>query len=459
VISPLDNASTLAHALREKEISSRELLDAYLSRIDALNPALNAVVTLDVSGARAEAARLDDLAVRGEFRGPLHGLPCTIKDAIAVGGMRSTGGALEYSSYVPDADAPAVAMLRAAGAVVFGKTNVPRWSADYQTYNDVFGTTNNPWDLTRTPGGSSGGAAAAVAAGLTAFELGTDIGGSIRVPAAFCGIAGHKPSYGIVPDRGYLHYVGSGTTATDISVLGPLARSVGDLAMLLDVLAGPVPRDAAAWSLQLPPAASGPWRVGTLFTEPDCRVRSDVYGVLHEAARTLSLDGSHVADSHPDVTFAETMATYGPLVNAAISPQFAGELGTRFGGSHVAWLRHQDARERLRRRWSAWFADFDVLLMPAYPVPAFVHDTAPPLQDRTVDIDGYAVGQLTCAQWLGHAGVVDLPATVVRIGTSREGLPVGVQVVGRYLGDRTALAVASRLESLCGGYVAPPIAV
>jgi amidase len=458
MVSPLDSASDLAGALRRRDISSRELLDAYLGRIEALNPALNAVVTIDADRARSEAARLDDEAARGAFRGPLHGLPCTIKDAIAVGGMRSTGGAAEYASYFPDSDAPAVAALRAAGAVVFGKTNVPRWSSDYQTYNDVFGVTNNPWDLARTPGGSSGGAAAAVAAGLTAFELGTDIGGSIRVPAAFCGIAGHKPSYGVVPDRGYLQYVGSGTTATDISVFGPLARSVGDLSMLLDVLAGPVPRDAEAWSLRLPPAAAGPWRVGTLFTEPDCRVRSDVYGVLQEVVRALSRDGSRVSDSHPNVTFAETMSTYGPLVNAAISPQFPSPLDVQFGGTHVDWLRHQDAREVLRRRWSHWFSDFDVLLMPAYPVPAFAHDTVAPLPARTVDIDGFAVGHLTCAQWLGHAGVVDLPVTVVRIGASREGLPVGVQVVGRYLGDRTVLAVASRLETLFGGYVPPPLA-
>jgi amidase len=458
-MGPLDSASDLARSLRRREISSRELLDAYLSRIDAINPALNAVVTLDIDGARAEAGRLDDLAARGEFVGPLHGLPCTIKDAIAVGGMRSTGGAPEYASYVPEADAPAVAALRAAGAVVFGKTNVPRWSSDYQTYNEVFGTTNNPWDLARTPGGSSGGAAAAVAAGLTAFELGTDIGGSIRVPAAFCGIVGHKPSYGIVPDRGYLQYVGSGTTPTDISVFGPLARSVEDLGLLLDVLAGPAPREAAAWSVRLPDAAPGPWRVGTLFTEPACRVRSDVYGVLQEAAAALAADGSQVDESHPDVTFGETMATYGPLVNAAISLQFPAPLDTEFGGTHADWLRHQDAREVLRNRWAQWFSGYDVLLMPAYPVPAFQHDTDAPLLERTVDIDGFAVGHLTCAQWLGHAGVVDLPVSVVRIGTSRDGLPVGVQVVGRYLGDRTALAVAARLESLLGGYVAPPIAV
>lgn len=457
-MGPLDSASDLARALRRRELSSRELLDAYLSRIEAINPALNAVVTLDVDGARAEAGRLDDLAARGEFRGPLHGLPCTIKDAIAVGGMRSTGGAPEYATHVPDSDAPAVAALRSAGAVVFGKTNVPRWSSDYQTYNEVFGTTNNPWDPARTPGGSSGGAAAAVAAGLTAFDLGTDIGGSIRVPASFCGIAGHKPSYGIVPDRGYLQYVGSGRTPTDISVFGPLARSVEDLGLLLDVLAGPAPREAAAWSVRLPAAAPGPWRVGTLFTEPACRVRSDVYSLLQEAAAALAADGSQVDESHPDVTFGETMATYGPLVNAAISPQFPAPLDTEFGGIHADWLRHQDAREVLRDRWSQWFSGYDVLLMPAYPVPAFEHDNEVPLPDRTVDIDGFAVGHLTCAQWLGHAGVVDLPVSVVRIGTSRDGLPVGVQVVGRYLGDRTALAVAARLESLLGGYVAPPIA-
>ena len=185
---------------------------------------------------------------------PLHGLPITIKDAIETAGIRSTGGARELETHVPARDAPAVARLKAAGAIVFGKTNVPRWSGDIQTFNDVFGVTNNPWDHTRTPGGSSGGAAAAVAAGLTSFELGTDIGGSVRIPSSYCGVFGHKPSFGIVSQRGYLDRVGGGRTDPDINVFGPLARSAEDLDLLLDVLAGPNADDAVAWRLQLPAA-------------------------------------------------------------------------------------------------------------------------------------------------------------------------------------------------------------
>jgi amidase len=237
-------AGRLVDAVRRREIGSRELLAIALDRIDRLNPKLNAVVTFDAERAQAQAAAADEATACGGSTGPLHGLPITVKDALEVAGVRSTGGAIELTDHIPAADAPAVARLRAAGAVVFGKTNVPRWSGDLQTYNEIFGTTNNPWDPARVPGGSSGGAAAAVAAGLTSFELGTDIGGSVRIPAHCCGVFGLKTTYGIVPQRGYLDRVGGGVSDVDINVLGPLARSAGDLALLLDVVAGPLDEDA-----------------------------------------------------------------------------------------------------------------------------------------------------------------------------------------------------------------------
>ncbi|MBV9663299.1 MAG: amidase, partial [Actinobacteria bacterium] len=211
-------AVRLAQAIRDKDLGSRELLELYLERIERLNGPVNAVVTLDADRARAAADEADAATARGDVLGPLHGLPITIKDAIEVAGVRSTGGAVELTDHVPTSDAVAVAKLKDAGAVVFGKTNVPRWSGDLQTYNEIFGTTNNPWETSRGPGGSSGGAATAVTCGFTSFEVGTDIGGSVRIPSHFCGTFGLKPSFGVIPQRGYLDQVGGGTTDADINV-------------------------------------------------------------------------------------------------------------------------------------------------------------------------------------------------------------------------------------------------
>src|SRR5438105_3809497 len=249
----LKPATELAAMLRSKQTSARELLDLYLRRIERYNPALNAVVTLDEERARLEAQRADDDAARDNWRGPLHGLPMTVKDAIETAGMRTTCGAPVLAEHVPERDADTVARLRAAGAIVFGKTNVPIFVGDMQSYNELFGTTNNPWDLLRAPGGSSGGAAVAVAAGLTSFELGSDIGGSIRSPAHYCGVYGHKPTWGVVPGRGHVPGMPGDLAPTDVGVLGPLARSAEDLALALDVLAAPDGANAVAWSINLPP--------------------------------------------------------------------------------------------------------------------------------------------------------------------------------------------------------------
>jgi amidase len=233
------SAVELAAAIRRKEVSSRELVEHYLARIERFNPPINAVVTLDADRVRARADAADAALARGDLAGPLHGVPMTIKDSIETAGMRTTAGAEIYAKHVPKHDAPAVARLIAAGAVIMGKTNTPRFAMDVQSYNSLFGTTNNPWDLTRTPGGSSGGAAAALAAGLTALELGSDIGGSIRTPAHFCGVYGHKPTHGIVPTRGHIPGPPGTLSEPDIAVLGPLARHAEDLALAMDVVAGP----------------------------------------------------------------------------------------------------------------------------------------------------------------------------------------------------------------------------
>ena len=241
-----------AEAIRRRELGSVELLDAQLTRVERLNPQVNAICTFAVDDARQRAREADAATARGESWGPLHGIPVTIKDAIATAGIRSTGGSAQLLDNVPAADAEVVAAIKRAGAIVFGKTNVPLWSGDLQTFNEMFGTTNNPWDLLRVPGGSSGGAAAAVACGMTSFEIGTDIGGSVRVPSAFCGVFGHKPSFGVIPTLGYIDEPDGGVTESDVNVFGPIARGADDLALLFDVLAGPTPDRAIGWRLDLP---------------------------------------------------------------------------------------------------------------------------------------------------------------------------------------------------------------
>lgn len=456
-----NDATALAAAIRDSEVSPRELLERYLGRVEALNPSINAVVTLDADRALAAAAAADQAAARQEWAGPLHGLPVTIKDAIETAGLRSTGGARELKDHVPVTDAPSVARLRAAGAIVFGKTNAPRFSGDIQTYNDLFGTTNNPWDVTRTPGGSSGGAAAAVAAGLTSFELGTDIGGSVRIPSNWCGVCGHKPSFGVISQRGYLDHVGGGLTDADVNVFGPIARSVRDLQLLLDVLAGPDTELATAWNLELPPPRHrelGSYRVGTWLDDPFCSVDAEVGGILLAAAQALETAGAKVDDGRPPFSLAEAASLFFDLVGAAVSPSADPEVAAVMGGSHRHWLDRGDDRARMRALWAAWFRDHDILLCPVMPMTAIAHDHAGALNERTVVINGATRTHLEALAWPGLVGVSYLPSTVVPVGRTGAGLPVGIQVVGPYLEDRSTLAVAAHLEAVLGGYQPPPLA-
>ncbi len=452
-------AVRLAEAIRKKQLSSRELLALFLDRIDRLNAAVNAVVTFDVERAQRAAADADERLARGQSLGPLHGLPVTIKDAIATEGIRSTGGAVELRDFVPSEDAPAVARLKDSGAIVFGKTNLPRWSGDMQTYNEMFGVTNNPWALDRTAGGSSGGAAAAVACGFTSFELGTDIGGSVRIPAHFCGVCSLKPSFGVIPQRGYLDHVGGGATDADINVFGPIARDPDDLALLLDVLAGPEPERAPAWRLELPPARGASLadhRIGVWFDEPSCRTARDCMAVLTTAAGRLTDAGAKLEEAHPPVAFDAQVALFMQLISAAISPSLPKEIGDAASGSHLAWLRADEERARLRAVWAEWFESFDVLLCPVMPVAAFPHDHRDDMMARTLTVDGETRPYLSLISWTGLIGVLGLPSAVVPIGRTAAGLPVGIQIVSPYLHDRRSIRVAQLLRDLLGGYQPPP---
>jgi amidase len=475
-VSLLD-ATSQAELIRTRQISSRELLEVFEKRLEMINPAINAVCTLDLERARRRCIEADEATARGEVWGLLHGLPITVKDAIATSGIRSTGGSTLLGDHVPVADAPAVASLRAAGAIVFGKTNLPEWSDDIQTYNEMFGTTENPWRTGLTPGGSSGGAAAAVSCGVTAFELGTDIGGSVRIPSAFCGIWGHKPSYGVIPTLGYLDAVGGGTTEADVNCFGPMARSAQDLSMLLGILGGPRPDRAAAWQLDLPPppASLRGLRVAAWLDDPLLPVE-DAVAPLFEAAAAALEDAGALVDrtARPNLDLDSEWRNGTSLIGVATSPsmtddQFARavefsldpELAFRAGRvavRHREWLAMDRQRTAARARWAEFFESWDVLLCPVTMTAAFPHLQEGSFTTRQIEVNGQSRAYLELCAWAGLIGSAYLPSTVPPIGRTADGRPVGIQVVSPYLHDRRSIAVAGWLGELVGGYEPPPIA-
>ncbi|MCC6438751.1 MAG: amidase [Acidimicrobiales bacterium] len=460
-----------AAAIRNRDVSSTELLEHYLGRIERLNPALNAVVTLVEEPARVAARAADDATAAGGELGPLHGVPHTIKDAIETAGIRSTGGAVELAEHVPLHDAPAVAALKRAGSIVFGKTNLPRWSGDGQSYNELFGVTNNPWDVTRTPGGSSGGAAAAVAAGLTSFEVGTDIGGSVRMPSTFSGIWGHKPSFGLIPTLGYLDCVGGGRIEADVNVFGPMTRSVEDLELLLGILAGPTPDRAPAWRVELAPPRHTElreFRVGAWLDDPACPIDDEIAAVLADVVSALEGAGVTV-DRHarPAIDFAEAAKLGTQLISVATSVSLsAAELdalaeksrgAANLAQRHHTWLARHLRRTELRAAWAEYFRAYDVLLCPVSATSAFTHRTEGNWRDRTLTISGAERPYTDLVNWTSMVGMAYLPVTTPPLGLTASGLPVSVQVVAPYCEDRTALHFARLLAELTGGgYTQPP---
>lgn len=452
-------ATELAEAIRLRRLSSRELLDDLLKRADERNPALNAIVAWDTDRARAAAKAADDATLRGEFAGPLHGLPMTVKDVFETEGLVTTAGARELAGYVPGSDAVAVARLKAAGAIVFGKTNTPLYAGDWQTYNDVYGRTNNPWDLSRTAGGSSGGSAAAVAAGLTPLELGSDIGGSIRVPAHFTGVFGLKPSWGIVPLRGHIPGPPGTLTQPDIGVAGPIARTVADLRLSLGIVAGPLAQEAAGWRLALDPGpemgdAAG-LRVATAFGEGGdvTPIAADVRAVLDDFASRLVGSGARVVPAPLPVPLHEGLRTWQRLVLPIIAADLPEDVFTRLAGQEDpdaqvmssrfrSWLHAAEEREHQRGAWAGFFEQHDVLVAPVMPTAAYPHDTGRPLAERVVDVDGTAVPHRLAAAWCCAIGSALLPVVALPAGVTPSGLPVGVQLVGPFLSDLRLLRIA-----------------
>jgi amidase len=472
-------AKQIAAAIRRRKLGALELLDHYLQRLARFNGKVNAIVGANLVAARQRARAADRALARGKVWGPLHGVPMTVKEAFAGVDLPTTWGSPQFRENRPKQAALAVERLTAAGAVIFGKSNVPIWLADWQSYNEIYGTTNNPWDLARSPGGSSGGSAAALAAGLTGLELGSDIAGSIRVPAHFCGVYGHKPTYGLCPPTG--HALGDWAAHADIAVIGPLGRSAGDLTLGLDAIAGPDIADGAAAGLKPPPPRKESLRelkIAVMLDHAVAPVDRTVQDRLQAlvdflAKRKVKLDDK----ARPDIDFAESYRVFTALLYAALSAgqtpqQFqenvaaasalaADDDGTRARYYRAATLRHKDwltlneKRHHLRRRWAQFFAEYDLLICPPATCAAFPHDHRD-WKDRSLTINGESRPMEDIAFWAGQFGVAFLPATVAPIGTTPAGLPVGVQIVGPHLGDRQCIAFAGMLEREYAGFVAPP---
>jgi amidase len=481
-------AHELARQLRRREIGSLELLDHYLDRAARLNPKFNALPVLDAERARTKAREADAALARGESWGPLHGVPMTVKESFNVEGLPTTFGHTAFADNIAKSDAVTVQRLKAAGAVIFGKSNVPASLADWQSFNPVYGTTNNPWDPGRTPGGSSGGSAAALAAGLTALELGSDIGASIRNPAHYCGVWGHKPTWGVVPQTGH-EVVPLATDRIDIGACGPLARSAHDLALAMSVIAEPLTMMTALGRIPLTWRTRGtpPRRCRVAIVADDALAATDtpLRDALARLADFLRREGVQVADDVRPVDSGETHAVYIHLLRAATGALYDeaeyAEASTRarryergdrsyparhFHGNttdHRDWFLHDQRRHTLRAQWAAYFEQFDFLICPTATTSAFAHNQQGDRWERMIPVrrpDGSTLMQPTTDAlfWAGYPGVVGLPACSVPLELSPEGLPVGAQIIGPAFGDMDVLAFARWLEDEYRRFVPPPLA-
>ncbi|MFI7404297.1 amidase [Streptomyces sp. NPDC049541] len=475
-------AEELSAALRAGEVTSVELTDEAIARIERDDKAVNAICVPDFDRARTAAHDADQARARGEDR-PLLGIPVTVKESYNVAGLPTTWGIPPHRNYLPAEDAVQVSRLKAAGAVVLGKTNVPLLLQDVQSFNEIYGTTNNPWDHGRTPGGSSGGSAAALACGFGALSIGSDIGGSLRTPAHFCGVYAHKPTVGLAATRGMVPPPAPALPAEpDLAVVGPMARSARDLALLLDVMAGPDPLTlGVAHELRLPPARHEQlrdFRVLVLDEHPLIPTGSAVRAGVGRVADALADAGARVerhspllpslteaAEIYTQLLFSNSAARFSVDTYEQLRTHAAGlsaedrSLGAaRLRGtvlSHRDWMEANHRRELHRHGWRQVFAEFDAVVCPVTPTPAFPHDHNPDLMSRRLDIDGVEYPYLDQLVWAGLATMPGLPATAVPTGRSAEGLPVGVQLIGPMFEDRTPLRLAELLEPKLGGFQAP----
>jgi amidase len=477
---PFQTAKQLASAIRKKKVGCLELLDLYLARVEKHNPALNAIIAMDADGARKRAKAADRAVKAGKKLGPLHGVPMTIKESYDVAGYPTTWGYPPLKNHKAEATSLVAQRMIDAGVTLFGKTNVPLMLADYQSYNDIYGTTNNPWDQARVPGGSSGGSAAALAAGLTGIEAGSDIGSSIRNPAHYCGVYGHKPTWDIVSPKG--HAIGGRVSEADIAVVGPLARGADDLEIALEAMAGPDEIDGRGWRLALPRPEKKrlrDYKVAVLLDDRHAEVDQSVQDAIQKLADFLAKNKVKVSDTaRPAFDTTESQEVYLRLLRAATSARMpddeygqaraqvaalsAEDKGTQaqmLRGivlTHREWLALNERRHRMRLAWDAFFGDYDVMLCPTAATAAFPHDHDPDRVRRTLIVNNKKVPSFDQLFWAGYSGATYLPSTAAPIGESSDGLPIGVQIIGPQYGDYSTIAFAKLLEKEYRSFVPPP---
>lgn len=455
---PMKSLGELADLIRNRTLSPVEVVEAHLQRIDQLNPKLNAVVTLAADA--IEKAREAEAAVRrGDALGMLHGVPITVKDTIETGGLRTTSGSAMRANFIPARDAPAVARLKAAGAIIIGKTNTAEMAMDYTADNPVFGRANNPHDTRLTTGGSSGGEAAAIATCMSAGGIGSDLAGSVRIPSHFCGIAGLKPTVGRVPGEG--QFPAAAGPYSLGSVIGPMARTVDDLRLLYSVLAGVEPLPLRSESLQ-------GVRVASYTDDGTAPVTEETKSAIDAAARALGDAGLSVEQTRPPAVERGNEMWLKLFSRASVV-----ELRSVYadneekGGSFVRWrlataddnpavplddyIKSWLERDRLRAILIEWMKDVPLLLAPVGATPAYAHDTL------KVTVGNQTIGTFRAFSYSQTFNVFDLPVAVVRAGETAEGLPIGVQVIGRPFAEETVLTAASIIEEALGGWQLPKI--
>lgn len=480
VALPFQTAKQLANAVRKKKIGCLELLDLYLKRVETYNPELNAIIATDIEGARKRAKAADKAVKKAAKLGPLHGVPMTVKESFDVTGFPTTWGDPAFKDTVARQNSLVAQRMIDAGVTLFGKTNVPLNLADWQSYNEVYGSTNNPWDLARTPGGSSGGSGAALAAGLTGIEAGSDIGASIRNPAHYCGVWGHKPTWGVVSPRG--HALNGNVTHGDISVVGPMARGAEDLEIAMNVMAGPDAIDGRGWKLSLPRPKKEKLRdfkVAVLLSDPNAEVDHTVQAEIQKLADFLAKKKVKVSDkARPAFDTAELSDVYIRMLRAATSARLSDELYEKAVAdaaslpaddmsyfaqmqrgnslSHRTWLRLNEKRHRMRLAWDEFFKDYDVMLCPVAVTAAFPHDQKGLRHLRTIVVNNKKVPVVDQIFWAGYSGVTLLPVTAAPIGQTDDGLPIGVQIIGPQYADYSTIAFAKLLEKEYRGFVPPP---
>jgi Asp-tRNA(Asn)/Glu-tRNA(Gln) amidotransferase A subunit family amidase len=462
----------MAALVRLRKISPVELVEAHLARIEGLNPKLNAFVYVDAGGARRAARAMEAALAANEpsdSRGPLFGVPLSIKSSVDVSGWPCECGSALRRNYIATEDAPLVKRLRAAGAILLGNTNVPEFLMAYETDNLLYGRTNSPWDLAKTPGGSSGGEAAAIAAGCSAGGVGSDGGGSIRIPAHFVGICGLKPTPGRIPSTG--HYPASAGPFAQLGVVGPMARTVADITRLFEVMAGPDLRDPAS-----APVPLRKWnereirKLGIAYFEDDgvTPVTAETAAAVRAAAEALRQQGFHVEPWRPqnlERVWQLWWNLFGRAVQTAFEPTVRGqesELSPMYRAwrAHVAlqpaldgqeWFNTMVGRDALRSKLLEHMERFPILLCPACAIPAFCHG------EREWMVQGRKVEYLKAMSYSQWFNLLGNPGAVVPVGKSPEGLPIGVQIVGRPWEDEAVLAVAAKIEEATGGFQPPPM--